>query len=52
MPMIRFGVIGTADIARRSFAPVLTTSDETVLVAVASRTQEKADVFASPPQTA
>jgi predicted dehydrogenase len=45
--MIRFGVIGTADIARRSFAPVLTTSDETVLVAVASRTQEKADVFAS-----
>ena len=45
-PQIRFGIVGCADIAWRAMGPALAECDEIELVAVASRTKDKADRFA------
>lgn len=47
MDKIRIGVMGCANIAQRSVIPAILEVDMLELVAVASRTQEKADEFAS-----
>jgi len=44
---LRFGVIGCANIARKSFLPALKKSASVDLVAVASRSPKKAKLFAS-----
>jgi predicted dehydrogenase len=44
---LRFGIIGCADIARKAFLPALKKSTTAELVAVASRSLEKANLFAS-----
>lgn len=44
---IRWGIISTAGIAEKSFIPALRETDRGELVAVASRTRDKADAFAA-----
>src|SRR5690348_5557506 len=43
---VRFGILGCASIARRSMAPVLASDPSVRLVAVASRTAERAGMLA------
>ena len=48
MSLVRIGVIGCADIARRSMVPaILNLKDQYILSGVSSRTKEKAEEFAS-----
>ena len=48
MSLVRIGVIGCADIARRSVVPaILNLKDQYALSGIASRTKEKAEEFAS-----
>ena len=47
MSVIRFGILGCAAIARKAFIPALRKSARAELVAVASRTSEKAEQFAA-----
>lgn len=47
MKKTRFGIIGCASIARRAFIPALQKSSAAQLVAVASRTRQKANEFAA-----
>lgn len=46
MKKSRWGILGTADIARRRLIPALHSSDECELVAVASRNQERSAAYA------
>lgn len=46
MKKSRWGILGTADIARRQLIPSLQSSKECDLVAVASRDQQKANLYA------
>ncbi|MDF6023146.1 gfo/Idh/MocA family oxidoreductase, partial [Streptomyces sp. JH34] len=47
-PRLRVGVLGCASIARRKMLPALASNPSVRLVAVASRTGEKAARFAAP----
>lgn len=47
MSRVRFGILGTANIARRALAPALQRCKNAELVAVASRSEEKARSFAA-----
>jgi len=46
MKRIKIGVIGCANVAERCMIPAIKTTDEFELIAVASRTKEKAELFA------
>ena len=46
--MIRWGILGTAKIAREQLVPAIQAANNGVLSAIASRSQESADAFAKP----